>query len=173
MPVIKAITWIRAWIRYANSYILIQICDWSKSDAWVVECTHAICCEECEVTTYANLKMSLEPPSFHPALPPLARPWLTPLGQTEEVRTLIRELQLWNVTDACFILVLLRWTWILYIQHEERMQHGYMYLWSMTFTWCAVWRYGLCLRRAFSRYWCTCEQNLIEESIRFVVVRDL
>ena len=52
-----------------NSYKLIQVCDWLKSDAWVVECTHAICCEEWEVPTYSSLKMSQQASRFLPARP--------------------------------------------------------------------------------------------------------
>ena len=50
-------------VRQRRGYTVEVIC------AWVVECTHAICCEECEVTTNANLKMSLGSPSFHSARP--------------------------------------------------------------------------------------------------------
>ena len=52
-----------------SSNQLIQACDWLKSNEWMVECTHAICCEEWEVPTYPSLKMSLKATSFLLARP--------------------------------------------------------------------------------------------------------
>ena len=77
--------WRITYLRYApNSYTLIQVCDWLKSYAWVVECTRTICCEECKVPTYSSLQMSLKSSSFH-----LGRPTCHGVSNTTIPRDLL------------------------------------------------------------------------------------
>jgi len=37
-----------------------------RTSLWLVDCTPAICCEKCEVTTYSSQKMSLKAAKFPP-----------------------------------------------------------------------------------------------------------